>query len=152
MVNWDLPDDAEDYVHRIGRTARAGAGGKAISLVDEASALRIEAIEKFIRQKIAVDWADDDVFVDEIMPTAEERRRYAEERRARLAGRRDGGHSARRGDRRDRDRRGETRPSRPSPAPHPPAAPPAPGGPEGAARRRRRRRRRGPRPETPPTS
>ncbi|OLB98967.1 MAG: RNA helicase [Candidatus Rokubacteria bacterium 13_1_40CM_68_15] len=88
VVNWDLPDDAEDYVHRIGRTARAGAGGKAISVVDEASALRIEAIEKFIGQKIPVTWADDDVFVTEIMPTAEERRRYAEERRARLAGRR----------------------------------------------------------------
>src|SRR5213594_1842422 len=34
VVNWDLPQDAEDYVHRIGRTARAGAGGKAIGLVD----------------------------------------------------------------------------------------------------------------------
>src|SRR5881296_2956141 len=89
VVNWDLPDDAEDYVHRIGRTARAGAGGKAISVVDEASALRIEIIEKFIGQKIPVEWADDDVFVDEIMPTAEERRRYAEERRARFAGRRE---------------------------------------------------------------
>ena len=39
VVNWDLPQDPEDYVHRIGRTARAGAAGKAISLVDEASAL-----------------------------------------------------------------------------------------------------------------
>ena len=39
VVNWDLPQDPEDYVHRIGRTARAGAGGKAIALVDEASAL-----------------------------------------------------------------------------------------------------------------
>src|SRR5881296_2136170 len=46
VVNWDLPQDAEDYVHRIGRTARAGAGGKAIGLVDE-------AIEKFIGQKIS---------------------------------------------------------------------------------------------------
>ena len=43
VVNWDLPQDAEDYVHRIGRTARAGAGGKAISLVDEASALDARA-------------------------------------------------------------------------------------------------------------
>src|SRR5215813_6679676 len=85
VVNWDLPQDAEDYVHRIGRTARAGAGGKAISLVDESSALALEAIEKFIGQKIAVEWADDDLFLQEIKPTAEERRRYAEERRARLA-------------------------------------------------------------------
>src|SRR6184192_105007 len=84
VVNWDLPQDAEDYVHRIGRTARAGAGGKAISLVDESSALALEAIEKFIGQKISVEWADDDLFVPEIKPTAEERRRFAEERRARL--------------------------------------------------------------------
>src|SRR6266852_3605753 len=46
VINWDLPQEAEDYVHRIGRTARAGAGGKAIGLVDEASALALEAIEK----------------------------------------------------------------------------------------------------------
>src|SRR6058998_2679684 len=122
VVNWDLPDDAEDYVHRIGRTARAGAGGKAISLVDESSALRIEIIEKFIGQKIPVEWADDDVFVDEIMPTAEERRRYAEERRARFAGRRETFRPGRSGggDRRDRDRRPEGHAPRPSSA-RPPA-------------------------------
>ena len=52
VVNWDLPQDAEDYVHRIGRTARAGAAGKAISFADESSALGLEPIEKFIGQKI----------------------------------------------------------------------------------------------------
>jgi len=145
VVNWDLPQDAEDYVHRIGRTARAGAGGKAISLVDESSALALEAIEKFIGQKIPVEWADDDLFLEEIKPTAEERRRYAEERRARLAAR------DRFGDR-DRGRRGgggrphgrpQGEPShgaRP-PAPPSPQSPPAPGG--GAGKRRRRGRRRG---------
>ena len=35
VINYDLPQDCEDYVHRIGRTARAGAEGKAISLADE---------------------------------------------------------------------------------------------------------------------
>ncbi len=59
VVNWDMPQDAEDYVHRIGRTARAGAAGKAISLVDEAGALALEPIEKFISQKIHVDWAEE---------------------------------------------------------------------------------------------
>ena len=88
VINWDLPQDAEDYVHRIGRTARAGAGGKAIALVDEASALNLEAIEKFIAQKIAVEWAEDDLYMSEIKPTAEERRRYSDERRARLDARR----------------------------------------------------------------
>src|SRR5687768_10100255 len=102
VICWDLPDDAEDYVHRIGRTARAGAGGKAISLVDEASALRIEAVEKFIGQKIAVEWAEDDLLVPEIRPSAEERRRFADERRARLDARR--GDDRRRGGGRERGR------------------------------------------------
>ncbi|HKZ07610.1 MAG TPA: DEAD/DEAH box helicase [Methylomirabilota bacterium] len=87
VVNWDLPQDSEDYVHRIGRTARAGAAGKALSLVDEAGALNLEPIEKFIGQKIPVEWAADDLFLPEIKPTSEERRRYAEEKRARMAAR-----------------------------------------------------------------
>jgi ATP-dependent RNA helicase RhlB len=87
VVNWDLPQDAEDYVHRIGRTARAGAAGKAISLVDEAGALALEPIEKFIAQKIQVDWAEDELYLPEIKPTSEERRRYAEEKRQRMAAR-----------------------------------------------------------------
>jgi len=87
VVNWDLPQDAEDYVHRIGRTARAGTAGKAISLVDEAGALALEPIEKFIAQKIQVDWAEDDLYLPEIKPTSEERRRYAEEKRQRMAAR-----------------------------------------------------------------
>jgi ATP-dependent RNA helicase RhlB len=149
VVNWDLPEDAEDYVHRIGRTARAGAGGKAVALVDEVSALRIEAIEKFISQRIPIEWPEDDLFVPEIPPTAEERRRYADERRARLANRRDGG---RRGDRHDHGRRPGGPPSRPQPAARaePSAGEPRSGneprssGERGAADRRRRRRRRGP--------
>jgi ATP-dependent RNA helicase RhlB len=91
VVNWDMPQDAEDYVHRIGRTARAGAAGKAISLVDEAGALTLEPIEKFISQKIHVDWAEDELYLPEIKPTSEERRRYAEEKRARMAARGGGG-------------------------------------------------------------
>src|SRR5881409_1079391 len=87
VINWDLPQDSEDYVHRIGRTARAGAGGKAVSLVDEATALMLEPIEKFLGQKIPVDWPDDDLFLPEIKPSADERRRYAEEKRARMQAR-----------------------------------------------------------------
>jgi len=87
VINWDMPQDAEDYVHRIGRTARAGAAGKAISLADEASALAVEPIEKFIGQKILVEWAGDDLYLPEIKPTSEERRRYADEKRQRMASR-----------------------------------------------------------------
>jgi ATP-dependent RNA helicase RhlB len=108
VINWDLPQDVEDYVHRIGRTARAGAAGKAISLADEASALLLEPIEQFIGQKIRVEWADDSLYLPEIKPTSEERRRYAEEKRQRLAAR--GGP---RGDGGGRGRPGGRGPGRP---------------------------------------
>jgi ATP-dependent RNA helicase RhlB len=63
VINYDLPQDAEDYVHRIGRTARAGASGKAISLADEQYVLSLEAIEEFIGHKIPVEWAGEELFV-----------------------------------------------------------------------------------------
>ena len=55
VVNYDLPNVSEDYVHRIGRTGRAGSTGEAVSLVcvDEHSLLR--DIERFIKRKIAVE-------------------------------------------------------------------------------------------------
>jgi len=152
VVNWDLPQDPEDYVHRIGRTARAGAGGKAIALVDEASALNLEGIEKFIAQKITVEWPEDDLILPEIKPTAEERRRYSEERRARFEARR--GRDDRGGGRRgpDRGHRGGDR-GRPQPEPRRESAPPpvasgGDGAPGPASRRRRRRSRRGGGPAT----
>ncbi|MDP2157141.1 MAG: DEAD/DEAH box helicase [Nitrospirota bacterium] len=52
VINFDLPQDSEDYVHRIGRTARAGAGGKAISLACENYVLSLHDIEEYIRKKI----------------------------------------------------------------------------------------------------
>ena len=159
VINWDLPQDAEDYVHRIGRTARAGAAGDAIALVDEASALYLEAIEKFIGQKIPVEWPDDDLLVLEVKPTEEERRRFAAERRARLdarsrfeRGRGPGGREPAR----ERPRRPPVRPaSHDAPVDSSRAAPghaasPAGDTPPGGVRRRRRGRRRGPRPEPPP--
>ncbi|MGD1983905.1 MAG: ATP-dependent RNA helicase RhlB [Chromatiaceae bacterium] len=55
VVNYDLPDDAEDYVHRIGRTARAGAEGDAVSFACETYAFSLPEIEQFIGHKIPVD-------------------------------------------------------------------------------------------------
>jgi ATP-dependent RNA helicase RhlB len=54
VINFDLPQDAQDYVHRIGRTARAGASGKAISLASEDDVFSLPEIEEYIRQKIPV--------------------------------------------------------------------------------------------------
>lgn len=55
VINFDLPTDAEDYVHRIGRTARAGASGTAISLICETFAMNIVDIEEFIEHSIPVE-------------------------------------------------------------------------------------------------
>ncbi len=54
VVNYDLPQDAEDYVHRIGRTARAGASGDAISLGCETYVITLPEIEAYIGHKIPV--------------------------------------------------------------------------------------------------
>jgi ATP-dependent RNA helicase RhlB len=52
VINYDLPEDPEDYVHRIGRTARAGAQGKAFSLADENLVLHLPDIEGYIGRKV----------------------------------------------------------------------------------------------------
>src|SRR5210317_1358864 len=54
VINYDLPQDAEDYVHRIGRTARAGAAGDAISFGCETYAMSLPDIEDYIGHKIPV--------------------------------------------------------------------------------------------------
>jgi ATP-dependent RNA helicase RhlB len=54
VFNYDLPQDAEDYVHRIGRTARAGASGVAISFACEDYAFSLPDIEEFIKHKLPV--------------------------------------------------------------------------------------------------
>ncbi|MCV6005642.1 C-terminal helicase domain-containing protein, partial [Escherichia coli] len=50
VVNFDMPFKAEDYVHRIGRTGRAGEVGKAISLVCALEASELFAIERLIQE------------------------------------------------------------------------------------------------------
>jgi ATP-dependent RNA helicase RhlB len=54
VINYDLPNDCEDYVHRIGRTARAGASGDAISFACESYAMILPDIEKYIGFSIPV--------------------------------------------------------------------------------------------------
>jgi superfamily II DNA/RNA helicase len=55
VFNYDLPKFAEDYVHRIGRTGRAGRNGLAISLVNHAEHFNVRKIERFTRQPIPVE-------------------------------------------------------------------------------------------------
>ncbi|KTC86114.1 MULTISPECIES: DEAD/DEAH box helicase [Legionella] len=52
VINFDLPQVAEDYVHRIGRTGRAGASGEAISLVSADEVQQLHAIERLIKHKL----------------------------------------------------------------------------------------------------
>ncbi len=52
VVNYELPQQAEDYVHRIGRTGRAGESGQAFSLVSSEELDRLKAIEKFIKKPL----------------------------------------------------------------------------------------------------
>jgi superfamily II DNA/RNA helicase len=55
VVNYDLPKFPEDYVHRIGRTGRAGRQGLAISLANHAEQMNVKRIERFTKQLIPVD-------------------------------------------------------------------------------------------------
>jgi len=59
VYNYDLPHEAASYVHRIGRTARAGKSGKAYSLVCEDHAFNLPEIEKYIERKIPAEWIDE---------------------------------------------------------------------------------------------
>jgi len=65
VINYDLPDDCENYVHRIGRTARAGKSGKAVSLACEKFVYNLPAIESFIGMKIPVLWPDSSIFAED---------------------------------------------------------------------------------------
>ena len=72
VINVDLPMDPEDYVHRIGRTARAGHSGRAISLACENYVQSLSSIEKLIGMKIPVEHPDEALFVRRAPPPPRE--------------------------------------------------------------------------------
>ena len=63
VINYELPQDPEDYVHRIGRTARAGAAGRAISLACEEYVHSLPDIEDYIKLKIPVTQLTEEMIV-----------------------------------------------------------------------------------------
>ena len=71
VVNYDLPQNAEDYVHRIGRTARAGASGDAISLACEEFVFSLENIEEYIGYKLPVTRYSEEMLADVKKPDIE---------------------------------------------------------------------------------
>ena len=74
VVNYDLPLDPEDYVHRVGRTARAGASGHAISLACEDYVEGLEPIERYIGFKLPFEVPEDDMLVHPVHHPPRERR------------------------------------------------------------------------------
>lgn len=80
VINYDLPQDSEDYVHRIGRTARAGAAGNAISFGCESYAMSLPDIEDFIGHKIPVAKYDPALMPELIKPKRKPRQQSGQQR------------------------------------------------------------------------
>jgi ATP-dependent RNA helicase RhlB len=159
VVNYDLPLDPEDYVHRVGRTARAGASGKAISLACEDYVQGLEAIETFIGFKLPHDFPDDAMLAEHVAHPPRRPREDRFERGGRdrhdRQGRKDHRESRGHGERRGGPAHADAKPSpavhhakphaasdghhHPKPAHEGATAPAA----DGAPRKRRRRRRGG---------
>ncbi|CAG0942841.1 ATP-dependent RNA helicase RhlB [Gammaproteobacteria bacterium] len=76
VVNYDLPQDPEDYVHRIGRTARAGASGDSVSFACESYAVTLPEIEAYIGHRIPVGQIDPGLLVEVKIPPREARPRF----------------------------------------------------------------------------
>jgi len=98
VFNYDLPQDAEDYVHRIGRTARLGAEGDAISFACETYVYSLPEIEAYIGHKIPVAAAGEELHAELQPPVKAERwpRRPSGGERKGGSGRKDGGGRGRR--------------------------------------------------------
>ena len=104
VINYDVPHQAEDYVHRVGRTARAGANGEAITLVTPRDKQRFDNIERFLKTKVRRLTLPEKVAamekpVDEKTTANRERRqgkgnpkRYGNKNRRKPAGKRNGNH------------------------------------------------------------
>jgi ATP-dependent RNA helicase RhlE len=110
VVNFELPNVAEDYVHRIGRTGRAGASGAAVSLVDEEEMHLLAAIEKLLKR--AIPRVEVDGFAPQVRP-AHHRQTPGQHHEHRHAAQRERGRESRRGDRQPQER--AARPSQPQP-------------------------------------
>jgi len=109
VINYDLPQDPEDYVHRIGRTARVGARGKAISLACENYVYSLDAIQKLVGYEIPTVFADDQLF-KEVLPPDERRRSRSKSPRGRRPSAEKTSSSPPSGEKRKRRRRRRPRP------------------------------------------
>ncbi len=77
VYNYDLPDDCEDYVHRIGRTGRAGQKGVSVSFACEEYALNLPAIEEYIKHSIPLSNYDRDALLEDLAPPVKIHRKHS---------------------------------------------------------------------------
>lgn len=63
VINYDIPQDPENYVHRIGRTARAGKSGRALTLACEDYVYHLEPLEQMLGYKLPVVWPEEDWYI-----------------------------------------------------------------------------------------
>jgi ATP-dependent RNA helicase RhlB len=106
VVNYDLPNESENYVHRIGRTARAGKTGLAITLSSEQDVYELPGIERYIGKKIPSETVTAELLAEDKSEGKHIQTDYYEERGRKTEGSRNEGHS--RG-RRDHERRKDGR-------------------------------------------
>jgi len=81
VVNYDLPNEAENYVHRIGRTARAGKTGRAITLASEQDVYELPAIERYIGKKLPSEIASEELHAEDASAGQQIRTELYEDRR-----------------------------------------------------------------------
>lgn len=121
VINYELPNDAESYVHRIGRTGRAGTEGQAYSLVSDRDVESLSRVEDYLKHKLPIGWMEDTDLIKDLKPfprdSGGDRRSFegrngggdrGPRREGRGPGRgRDARGSDRRGPRDQRDQRGQ---------------------------------------------
>ncbi|PIT99211.1 MAG: ATP-dependent helicase [Bdellovibrionales bacterium CG10_big_fil_rev_8_21_14_0_10_45_34] len=73
VINYDLPDDAENYVHRIGRTGRAEEQGAAVSLVGDRDVEALQRIETYLKSPLKVGWIEEGELVEKFEPFPQDR-------------------------------------------------------------------------------
>jgi ATP-dependent RNA helicase RhlB len=122
VVNYEMPQDAESYVHRIGRTGRAGLEGQAFSLVSDRDVESLSRIEDYLKHKLTIGWMEDTDLIRDFKPFPQEsysgfrppRAEGGRPRGGRSEGRRGGrperGERPSRGDRSESQQHGEGRP------------------------------------------
>ena len=65
VINFELPEQPENYIHRMGRTGRAGRSGQAVSLAGEKDIESLSRIESYLKNKITVGWLEDEEIIQE---------------------------------------------------------------------------------------